>query len=171
MTHETPGRAAESAFGVEDSTGADGSAASADAFGAGRVDPAVIACDRFLPHPPARVWAALTEPELLARWWAAGDVKAVIGHRFELDMGRWGRQPCEVTEVEPQRLLSYRFAEGSLDTTLTWRLEPEGRGTRLFLEHAGFDLDSPLGRTAYEGMGEGWPLVLGRLEVVLGEDA
>lgn len=78
-----------------------------------------INCDKFLPHPPATVWTALTDPELHARWWAAGDVKPVVGHRFTLDMGNFGSQPCEVTDVEPERLLVYRFAEGTLDTTIT----------------------------------------------------
>ncbi|MER7706822.1 SRPBCC domain-containing protein [Kitasatospora sp. NPDC097605] len=128
---------------------------------------AVIRCERFLPHPPAEVWTALTDPDALARWWAPGDIAPVVGHRFTLDMGNWGKQPCEVTAMEPGRLLSYRFAEGSLDTVITWRLAPEGTGTRLFLEHAGFDLDSPLGRQAYDGMGEGWPHVLARLDAVL----
>ncbi|WP_030176173.1 SRPBCC family protein [Streptomyces sp. NRRL S-813] len=130
-----------------------------------------IDLERFLPHPPAAVWNALTDPELHARWWAAGDVKPVVGHRFTLDMGNFGKQPCEVTEVEDRRLLVYRFAEGSLDTTITWRLEPEGEGTRLRLTHAGFDLDSPMGRQAYDGMGNGWPHVLDRLVSLLGEPA
>ncbi|MEU6933859.1 SRPBCC domain-containing protein [Streptomyces sp. NPDC046374] len=130
-----------------------------------------IHCARFLPHPPAAVWRALTDPELHARWWAAGDVKPLVGHRFTLDMGSFGSQPCEVTAVEDERLLAYRFAEGTLDTTLTWRLEPEGTGTRLFLTHSGFDLDSPMGRQAYEGMGRGWPHVLERLDAALGEAA
>ncbi|MFF8602110.1 SRPBCC domain-containing protein [Streptomyces sp. NPDC015232] len=128
-----------------------------------------IALARFLPHPPAAVWAALTDPALHARWWAAGDVKPVVGHRFTLDMGNWGLQPCEVTEADPERLLAYRFAEGTLDTTVTWRLVPEGRGTRLFLTHAGFDLDSPLGRQALDGMGEGWPHVLDGLAALLAD--
>ncbi len=79
------------------------------------------------------------------QWWAAGDVKAVVGHRFTLDMGGWGQLPCEVIAVEPERLLSYSFAPGTLNTTITWRLEPEGTGTRLLFQQAGFDLDSPLG--------------------------
>ncbi|MBV6697817.1 SRPBCC domain-containing protein [Kitasatospora aureofaciens] len=132
-------------------------------------DKAVISCDEFLPHPPARVWEALTEPELHARWWAAGDVKAVVGHRFTLDMGPWGQQPCEVIAVEPERLLSYSFAEGTLDTTVTWRLVPEGHGTRLLLEHAGFDLDTPMGRQAHQGMAQGWPGVLRRIAPALAE--
>lgn len=130
-------------------------------------DPAAIHCDQFIAHPPATVWKALTEPELHARWWAAGDVRPVVGHRFTLDMGKWGQQPCEVLDVEPERLLRYSFASGTLDTTITWRLEPEGAGTRLFLEHSGFDLDSPLGRTALDGMGGGWPGVLRNLEPAL----
>jgi uncharacterized protein YndB with AHSA1/START domain len=115
--------------------------------------------------------AALTDPALLARWWVAGDIKPLVGHRFTLDMGNWGTQKCEVTAVQPERLLTYRFAEGSLDTTITWRLEPEGAGTRLFLEQAGFDLDSPMGRQAYHGMAEGWPHVLDRLDTVLTDPA
>lgn len=130
-------------------------------------DTTVITCDQFIAHPPAEVWRALTEPDLLARWWAPGDIRPVVGHRFILDMGAWGRQPCEVIAVEPGTLLAYTFAEGTLDTTITWRLVPEGRGTRLVLEHAGFDLDSPMGRTAYDGMGEGWPEVLGGIEGAL----
>ncbi|MGW3495745.1 SRPBCC family protein [Streptomyces sp. NPDC001020] len=130
-----------------------------------------ITCEKFLPHPPAAVWKALTDPELHARWWAAGDIKPVVGHHFALDMGNFGSQPCEVTEMDDQRLLAYRFAEGSLDTTITWTLHPEGKGTRLVLNHAGFDLDSPMGRQARDGMGKGWPDVLNRLDSVLGEAA
>ncbi|MGW6604148.1 SRPBCC family protein [Streptomyces sp. NPDC055036] len=129
--------------------------------------PKVIRCDQFIAHPPATVWRALTDPELHARWWAAGDVRPVVGHRFTLDMGQWGQQSCEVLAVEPERLLRYSFAPGTLDSTITWQLHPEGTGTRLFLEHAGFDLDSPLGRTAFEGMGRGWPGLLRRVEPAL----
>ncbi|MFF4667344.1 SRPBCC domain-containing protein [Streptomyces sp. NPDC001282] len=94
-------------------------------------------------------------------------MRPVVGHRFTLDMGTWGHQACEVLAVEPERLLRYSFAPGSLDTTITWQLHPEGGGTRLLLEHAGFDLDSPLGKAALEGMGRGWPDVLQRIEPAL----
>ncbi|MFD0277451.1 SRPBCC domain-containing protein [Kitasatospora sp. NPDC127111] len=130
-------------------------------------DPTTIRCDQFIAHPPSAVWRALTDPDLHAKWWAAGDVRPVVGHRFTLDMGPWGQQACEVLAVEPERLLRYSFAPGSLDTTITWQLLPEGTGTRLLLEHAGFDLDSPLGKAALDGMGRGWPDVLRRIEPVL----
>ena len=53
-------------------------------------------------------------------------MKPVVGHKFELDMGHWGKQACEVLAVEPERLISYVFATCVLDTTITWRLVPEG---------------------------------------------
>jgi uncharacterized protein YndB with AHSA1/START domain len=126
-----------------------------------------IQLEQFIEHPPARVWEALTNPTIHAQWWAAGDVRPVLGHRFTLDMGQWGQQPCEVVAVEPERLLSYSFAPGTLDTTITWRLEPHGSGTLLSLEHKGFDLDSPIGKSAFNGMGSGWPKVLVRISTAL----
>ena len=69
--------------------------------------------------------------------------------------------------MENERLLSYSFAKGTLDCIITWRLIPEGSGTRLTLTQEGFDLDSPLGRAALEGMRPGWPRVLERLATLL----
>ena len=130
-------------------------------------EPGTIQLSRLISHSPAKVWSALTDPAIHARWWASGDVSAVVGHRFTLDMGQWGTQPCEVIAVEHERLFSYSFAPGTLNTTITWTLAAEGDGTRLALEHRGFDLDSPLGKTAFQGMSNGWPNVIDRLEGVL----
>lgn len=126
--------------------------------------PATIQLDHWYPHPPGKVWKALTKAEWHAKWWAAGDVQPVVGHRFKLDMGQWGQQPCEVLAVEPERLFQFRF---SVNWTITWKLEAEGEGTRLRLFHDGFDLDKPMDRQAFEGMGQGWPHILIRLGEVL----
>lgn len=83
----------------------------------------MISVDQFIAAPLAKVWRALTEPELLARWWAAGDIAATVGHRFHLEMPGWGAVPCEVVEVEPERRFVYTFTE---NWTLVWRLVPEG---------------------------------------------
>ena len=69
--------------------------------------------------------------------------------------------------VEPERLFAYSFAPDTLNSVITWRLEPEGEGTRLSFEHSGFDLDTPMGTRAFEGMGEGWPNVIARIEPAL----
>jgi uncharacterized protein YndB with AHSA1/START domain len=114
---------------------------------------ATITVDQFIAAPPAKVWHGLTDPDMHARWWAAGDIAPVVGHRFHLDMGAWGSVPCEVVEVEPERLFVYTFND---DWRLTWRLVPEGTGTRLLLEHSGFDLDDKRSRDAFDRMGPGW---------------
>lgn len=132
-------------------------------------DKGTIRLEHSYPHAPARVWRALTTPALLARWWGAGDLRAEVGHRFEIDMGAWGRRPCEVVAVEPERLLRIRFAVTSLDTLVTWQLTPEGDGTRLTLTQEGFDLGSPMGVRAFEGMRAGWPAVLARIAPLLDE--
>ena len=127
----------------------------------------MISVDQFIAAPPAKVWRALTEPELLARWWAAGDIAATVGHRFHLEMPGWGAVPCEVVEVEPERRFVYTFTE---NWTLVWRLVPEGAGTRLFLDHSGFDLDDKRSRDAFERMGPGWrDTVLPRLADVVAD--
>lgn len=126
----------------------------------------VIAVDQFIARPPQRVWEALTVPEQLAEWWAPGDIAPVVGHEFTMEMPGWGNTPCTVLEVREPELLVYTFA----DWTLTWRLVAEGTGTRLFLEHSGFDLDRPDHRFAFDNMGQGWEsTVLPRLTALVEE--
>jgi uncharacterized protein YndB with AHSA1/START domain len=121
-----------------------------------------IAVDQYLPHPPGRVWRALTDPDLLARWLMPNDFAPVVGHRFTFHTtprpadGFDGVVHCEVLDLEPERLLRLAWRGGRLDTTVTWTLRAEGRGTRLLLEHAGFDPDDPFQRQAYTIMGGGW---------------
>jgi uncharacterized protein YndB with AHSA1/START domain len=121
-----------------------------------RTEAASIEVDEFLPHAPDVVWDALTSSEKLARWLMPNDFAAVVGHRFQLDTGEWGTTHGVVLEVDAPRLLRYSWRNGPLDTEVTWRLVPEGHGTRLFLDHAGFELDHPVQRSAYDGMRGGW---------------
>jgi uncharacterized protein YndB with AHSA1/START domain len=46
---------------------------------------------------------------------------------------------CEVLELDPPRRLVYTWTSNMLDTRVAWRLDAEGTGTRLRLEHTGFD--------------------------------
>jgi uncharacterized protein YndB with AHSA1/START domain len=43
--------------------------------------------DQFIAAAPAKAWRGLTEPQLLARWWAPGDIAPIVGHRFHLCFG------------------------------------------------------------------------------------
>ena len=129
----------------------------------------VLKFNQFIARSPESVWRALTDPGLLAKWWVPGDIKPVVGHRFTLDLGPWGTQQCQVLEVEEKALLSHTFAEGLLNAKIVWCLVPEGSGTRLFLEHGGFDTDTPQGKQAFDGMGRGWPSVINRIEDAMTE--
>lgn len=136
-------------------------------------DPRAVRLDTFLPHPPAKVWRALTEPELVARWLMPGDIRAEVGHRFTFvtepveRTGFDGVVHCRVLEVEPGRLLKLSWSDGRIQGwTVTWRLAPEGRGTRLFLDHEGFDPDDPLQRMSRRIMGGGWRAVPRRIAEV-----
>jgi uncharacterized protein YndB with AHSA1/START domain len=121
-----------------------------------------IAVDQFLSHPPAKVWRALTDPERLARWLMPNDFQPVVGHRFTFRTtpvpghGFDGVVHCEVLQVSFQELLVYRWRASPLDTTVTWRLVPEGAGTRLFLEHSGFDPDDEIQRRTFAILDGGW---------------
>ncbi|MEV4656382.1 SRPBCC domain-containing protein [Micromonospora sp. NPDC049301] len=119
-----------------------------------------IRVDQFLPHPPAKVWRVLTDPDLIARWLMQTDFVPVVGHRFTFRTdprpGFDGIVHCEVLDLDPQRLLRWSWRGGSLDTVVTWTLAAEGRGTRLFLEHSGFDPDDPLQQRTYALLDGGW---------------
>ena len=104
-----------------------------------------IVLDTTYPHPPERVWRALTAPEELALWLMPNDFAPRIGHKFQFRVkpqpGWRGIVDCEVTELDPPKRLSYTW-QGDPKyrvTTVTWILTqtPDG-GTRLTLEHRGF---------------------------------
>jgi uncharacterized protein YndB with AHSA1/START domain len=131
--------------------------------------PTSITVEQFLSHPPARVWQALTDPEQLARWLMPNTFTPKVGHRFTFDAGSWGDTHCEVLALEPQRLLRISWRNDSLDTVVTWRLVPEGSGTRLLLEHSGFDTNDEFQRAAHEAMEKGWRVDIAQaLDDVLG---
>jgi uncharacterized protein YndB with AHSA1/START domain len=135
-----------------------------------------IRVDEFLAHPPARVWRALTDPALLAKWLMPNDFRPVVGHRFTFVTGARpdhdfdGVVHCEILTIEPERLLRLSWRGGRLDTTVTWTLVPEGRGTRLFIEHDGFDPDDEAQQYARRIMGGGWrSRVFRAIEAVLAD--
>ena len=93
---------------------------------------ASVEVDQFLAQPPERVWQALTDPALLARWLMPNDFKPVTGHAFTFrtepvpQHGFDGVVHCEVLTLEPPRLLRFSWASGILDTVVSWSLVPEG---------------------------------------------
>ncbi|WP_432027841.1 SRPBCC family protein [Streptomyces sp. 1222.5] len=131
-------------------------------------DLTTIHVDQFFPHPPAKVWRALTDPGLLARWQMPGaeGFRLEVGHEYRMTSvprpnSRFsGVVRVRVLAYDTERMLSLRWTDADpanpADWTITWTLEQEGRGTRLFLVHEGFDPDDPAQLMARKIMNGGW---------------
>ena len=122
-----------------------------------------IVIEREIPHPPEKIWRALTQPHLIEEWLMKTDFKPVMGHRFGF-RAEWGGVDCEVLEVEPNKTLSYTWGDHDLKSVVTWTLTPTSTGTHLRLEQTGFRPDQP---RYYLGAKAGWPRFFQNLEQVL----
>jgi uncharacterized protein YndB with AHSA1/START domain len=122
-----------------------------------------------LAHPPAKVWRALTIPELLAEWLLpVFDLRLEPGAAFTFQtqpMPGWdGRVNCRLLEAEAQKRLSYTWVVGDMDTVVTFTLEPTASGTRLSLVHTGF---KPSQKQNFGGARYGWRMMGGKLVELL----
>jgi len=134
-----------------------------------------IVVERLMPHPPEKVWRALTQEPLIAEWLMKNDFQPVVGRRFQFSAtpvpGWSGVTNCEVLEVSPHSRLVYRWGDGTesdsgLKTLVTWTLKPTDGGTQVRMEQSGF---RPEDEGGYRGMGGGWPRIVAGLERVAGE--
>ena len=120
---------------------------------------------RKLPHPPERVWRALTEPDELAAWFPSnieGERAAGAALRFVFPQGEAPPMEGEMIRYEPTTTLEFRWGSD----TLRFGLERDGTGTILTL----VDTFDELGKAARDGAG--WHVCLGALTAFLeGADA
>ena len=130
--------------------------------------------------PPDRVWRALTSAEELSAWFQV-TIEGEIAANTEVWMtsrhaGYEGQRfRVRFTEITPPRRLSWQWHPGEVEagidysgeprTTVTFTLEPSGRGTRVVLSETGFD-EISLARRAkvHKDNSQGWPEVLGWLQ-------
>lgn len=125
-----------------------------------------VVVEREFPYPPEKLWRALTQPHLIEAWLMKSDFMPVAGHRFNF-RADWGSVDCEVTEIEPQRTLSYTWSAMGLESVVTWTLDPSNKGTHLRMEQSGFRLDQ---EQAYQGAKFGWKNFFNTLEQVLAKE-
>jgi uncharacterized protein YndB with AHSA1/START domain len=133
-------------------------------------DTRTVVVEREFPHPPEKIWRALTQPHLIAEWLMKNDFEPAVGHRFNL-RGDWGGVlDCEVLAIEPKRTLSYTWnfahedAAFNLKSVVTFTLTPTPAGTHLRMVQSGFRPDQ---KQAFGGAKHGWPQFLANLEQVL----
>jgi uncharacterized protein YndB with AHSA1/START domain len=134
---------------------------------------------RDYPHPPEKVWRALTDPSLIPLWTSTGaggrpeGFTPVAGTKFRFvatpKPGWNGIVDCEVLEADEPRLLRYSWVDGNGGggvTQVAYRLEPRADGTRFTYEHTGFTgvgglfMARLLGRVRTKMLSTGLPAVL-----------
>jgi len=121
-----------------------------------------------LPHPPEKVWRALTQVPLIKEWLMDNDFQPVVGHGFNFrstPMPNWdGVIDCEVLVVEPNKKLSYSWSALGLESVVVWTLVATAGGTLVRMEHSGFRPDQ---EAAYKGANYAWKSFIGGLERVV----
>ncbi|WP_186356804.1 SRPBCC family protein [Streptomonospora sp. PA3] len=127
--------------------------------GYGRLAPAgdrwTVRIVRRLPHPPEKVWRAITEPEHLAAWFPSrieGPREPGAELRFAFE-GEDETMSGRMIAYDPPRLLEFDWA----GDVLRFELRPDGDGTELVFS----DTFEELGKAARDTTG--WHVCLDAL--------
>jgi uncharacterized protein YndB with AHSA1/START domain len=127
-----------------------------------------VVIEKELPHPPQKIWRALTEGPLIKEWLMENDFQPAVGHAFTLRMkpmpGWNGIIECQVLAMEPCKTLSYTWGTLGLGTVVTFTLTPTETGTHLRVEQSGFGPDR---EANFKGAQYGWQNFIGNLERVV----
>lgn len=127
-----------------------------------------LVIEKEFPHPPEKVWRALTEGPLIKEWLMDNDFQPVVSHRFNFRSppapGWNGIIDSEVLVVEPNKKLSYSWGALGLESVVVWTLVATIGGTLVRMEHSGFGPDQ---EHAYKGAKYGWTGFIGKLEGVV----
>lgn len=127
-----------------------------------------VVIEKVFPHPPEKLWRALTESPLLTQWLMNNDFEPVVGRSFQFraqPMPQWdGVIDCDVLVVETLKRLSYSWSSMGLASVVLFTLTPAEGGTHLRMEQSGFRPDQ---QAAFHGATHGWQRFFGGLEKVL----
>jgi uncharacterized protein YndB with AHSA1/START domain len=127
-----------------------------------------LVIEREMPHPPEKIWRALTQGELIKQWLMDNDFQPTAGHKFQFratPVPNWnGIIDSEVLVAEPNKKLSYSWGSMGLESVVTWTLIATESGTLVRMEQTGF---GPGQEAAYKGANYGWQKFIGGLERVV----
>ncbi len=126
----------------------------------------------FIKAAPEQIWAAITEPELTARYFHGARITITADRLISYgpDGATWGDGP--VLEFDPPRRLVHEWRSlydedmaAEQPSRVTWEIEPaEGGVCKLTLVHDQLD-QAP--KTAASVAGPGWMFVLSGLKTLL----
>jgi uncharacterized protein YndB with AHSA1/START domain len=128
-----------------------------------------------LPHPPSKVWAAITTAEGLGTWFGnEATVDLRPGGAVEMRWTDGGKASMRVERIDEPTVFAFTWAIDGLPeddprrTYVEFLLEPVGAGTKLRVVETGFAQlpDNCHGR-AFSGNVEGWQRELDELVAYL----
>jgi len=83
-----------------------------------------LVIEREMPHPPEKIWRALTQGALIEEWLMKNDFQPVVGNAFHFrstPVPNWdGVIDCEVLVVEPNSRLSYSWGTMGMKSVVAW---------------------------------------------------
>jgi uncharacterized protein YndB with AHSA1/START domain len=131
-----------------------------------------------LDTPRERVWAALTEPDLLNQWFGEGfEITAFeVGGTGRIVYEDFGQFPIEITEIVPQETLAFRWSGIPADeldeysTLVTFTLGGDAAASELTVVESGFETipgGTRYRRDRLEQNREGWDVELDELAALL----
>jgi uncharacterized protein YndB with AHSA1/START domain len=132
-----------------------------------------LVVERVFPHPPEKLWRALTESTLLAQWMMKNNFEPEVGHRFQFHSdpsSKWQYvMDCKVLAVDPPVRLSYIWSPSGFGAdvpqmVVLFTLTPAQGGTHLRMEQSG--IPDERGKTWAD---QSWQKFLGELEKVLAD--
>ena len=136
----------------------------------------------LIESPRATVWEALTEPEVMEKWFGdrVGFAKLSPGAAGSIDWDGYGSFPIEITEVVPGDAFGFRWSGIPADqldeysTHVRFTIADAGTGTDVTVIESGFDTlpgGTRYRRARLEQNREGWDVELDELAILLEGDA
>ncbi len=130
-----------------------------------------VVIERTFAHSPGKLWRALTDPALVAKWLLRNNFEPEVGREFQFrnePFGSWdGVIDCKLLILDPPQRLAYSWRAFGLESIVEFTLTPKDGGTHLRMEHSGFRAEQ---EAAYQGAQHGWQRFLGKLEGLLSEE-
>lgn len=119
-----------------------------------------VSFERSIPHPPERLWSAITEPLKVGGWWGSCPTRIDlrVGGEWFVDFGGdRGELDGVIVRMEPNRRLALVWGRSVVE----WELAPDEAGCRYTFVHHG---QTPGLSPSEEGLAAGWHACLVALE-------